>query len=380
MTQNLPALFAMSDLEKMATAIVKSNLFGIKTADQAITLMLVAQAEGMHPATAARDYHIIQNRPAMKADAMLARFQQAGGVVEWIEYSDSKVAGRFTHPQSPKPVLIEWTLEMAKRIGLANKDNWRNYPRAMLRARVISEGVRTSYPAIATGIYTPEEVQDFAGEKDITPRGGVMEALPSERQRVLHETAAQMRSYLEEGKEWEAFNLQETSGFDADEQVALHGLFSSKQRALLKRMKDAERAQETGTINESQRKRLEARITELGLNRDVVKDYCKIQFGVEHFKELTGSQYQALDNELPALKGSTVTAPSQSTSGPTLPAGAGVTGEGATLSAEQIKTLLAECEQRGIKVERLLVSAKISKIDDLQAHRYAATLKWIQTR
>ena len=73
-------------------------------------------------------------------------------------------------------------------------------------------------------------------------------------------------------------------------------------------------------------------------------------------------------------------APSQSTPGPTLPAGAGVTGEGATLSAEQIKTLLAECEQRGIKVERLLVSAKISKIDNLQAHRYDATLKWIQTR
>jgi hypothetical protein len=31
----------------------------------------------------------------------------------------------------------------------------------MLRARVISEGIRTVYPGVAVGIYTPEEVNDF---------------------------------------------------------------------------------------------------------------------------------------------------------------------------------------------------------------------------
>jgi len=72
-----------SDIERMANAITASKLFGVKTQNEAIALMLIAQAEGMHPATAARDYHVIQNRPALKADAMLARFQQAGGSVEW---------------------------------------------------------------------------------------------------------------------------------------------------------------------------------------------------------------------------------------------------------------------------------------------------------
>src|SRR6185295_3466560 len=112
---------------------------------------------------AIRDYHIIQGKPALKADAMLARFQQEGGVVNWVEYSDTKVSGEFSHPKSsPKPVTITWTIEQAKRIGIANKDTWRNYPRAMMRARCISEGVRTVYPGIAVGIYTIEEVQDFA--------------------------------------------------------------------------------------------------------------------------------------------------------------------------------------------------------------------------
>lgn len=40
----------------------------------------------------------------------------------------------------------------------------------MLRARVISEGIRTVYPGCIAGTYTPEEVQDFQpAEKDITP-------------------------------------------------------------------------------------------------------------------------------------------------------------------------------------------------------------------
>ena len=156
------AVVPVSDIQTMAKAVAESNLFGIKTPQQAMALMLIAQAEGTHPALAARDFHIIQGRPALKADAMLARFQAAGGVVEWVDYNDAKVSGRFSHPvASPKPVLIEWTLEQAKRIGLAGKDNWKNYPRAMLRARVISEGVRTVYPGIAVGLYTVEEVQDM---------------------------------------------------------------------------------------------------------------------------------------------------------------------------------------------------------------------------
>jgi len=57
---------------------------------------------------------------------------------------------------------VSWSLAQAKAIGIANKDNWKNYPRAMLRARVVSEGIRSVYPGCVVGVYTPEEVQDFA--------------------------------------------------------------------------------------------------------------------------------------------------------------------------------------------------------------------------
>jgi hypothetical protein len=158
------ALIPVGEIQTMATAIAKSGLFGMKTAEQAMALMLVAQAEGYSPALAARDYHVIQGRPALKADAMLARFQAAGGKVEWKRYTDQEVSATFSHPQGGT-LELSWTFEQAKRIGLTGKDNWRNYPRAMLRARVISEGIRTIYPGVVAGSYTPEEVQDFDAPK-----------------------------------------------------------------------------------------------------------------------------------------------------------------------------------------------------------------------
>lgn len=185
------ALVPMTDLRQMAEAVAKSQLFGMKTAEQALALMLVAQAEGLHPATAARDYHIIQGRPTLKADAMLARFQQNGGVVEWVEYTDTKVSAKFSHHvNSPAPVLVEWTFEQAKKIGLTGKDNWKNYPRAMLRARVVSEGIRTVFPAVAVGVYTPEEAEEF---KDINP------APNQKRQRRLPQESQEVQDVQPEG-------------------------------------------------------------------------------------------------------------------------------------------------------------------------------------
>jgi hypothetical protein len=153
-------IYSMPDIEKAGAYIAKSGLFGVKSPEQAVALMLVAQAEGRNPFEAARDYHIIQNRPALKADAVLTRFQQAGGSVEWQEYTDTKVVGKFTHPKGGY-VVVDWTLDRAKQAGLLGKDSWKNYPRAMLRARCISEGVRTVFPGVASGIYTVEEVQDM---------------------------------------------------------------------------------------------------------------------------------------------------------------------------------------------------------------------------
>jgi len=154
-------LIPYADMQQMAEAMVKSNLFGMKDVNQVIALGLVAQADGMPFASAVRDYDIILGRPALKSASMQARFQAAGGKVEWKDYTDEQVTGVFSHPNGGS-LELTWTIEQAQRIGLVKPNSgWSKYPRAMLRARCLSEGIRTVFPGCLGNMYAPEEVQDF---------------------------------------------------------------------------------------------------------------------------------------------------------------------------------------------------------------------------
>jgi hypothetical protein len=148
---------AFSEVERLAVSIARSGLFGIKTPDQAMALMMIAHAEGRHPALAARDYDIIQGRPSKKAEAMLRDFLEAGGKVEWHKLDDTVADATFVHPQGGK-VRIAWDMARAAKAGLTGKDMYKKFPRQMLRSRAISEGVRTVWPGATSGMYVPEEV------------------------------------------------------------------------------------------------------------------------------------------------------------------------------------------------------------------------------
>jgi hypothetical protein len=153
------AVYGLNDMTKMAEAIAKSGLFGMKSWEQALALMLVAQSENQHPATITQDYDIIQGKACRKTHSVMARFQQMGGRVEWHALTDQIADATFTHPAGGS-LRIQWTFEQAKKANLTGKDNWKNYPRAMLRARVIAEGVRAVYPAAIGGMMVAEEAQD----------------------------------------------------------------------------------------------------------------------------------------------------------------------------------------------------------------------------
>jgi hypothetical protein len=147
----------------MADAAHKSGLFpALRSPDAVMTLMLLCQAEGLHPIQALRRYDIIEGKPALKTDAMLADFMERGGRVKWAtDNSHERCSANFSAPGLEAPVTVTWTVEDAKRAGLTGKKNWVGYTRQMLRARVVSEGIRLSMPSVVVGLYSPEEVADF---------------------------------------------------------------------------------------------------------------------------------------------------------------------------------------------------------------------------
>jgi hypothetical protein len=187
----------ISEIVRMAEIVAKSKLFGVKSADEAAALMLIAQAEGLHPAIAARDYHIISGRPALKADAMLSRFQTAGGSVKWITYTDAEVKAEFSHAKGGS-VTISWDMARAQQAGVTGNQTWKKYPRQMLRARCISEGIRTVYPGCVVGTYTPEEVEDMEPVKPVEVQPESVATVPPKERKITMEQAKAIYARLAE--------------------------------------------------------------------------------------------------------------------------------------------------------------------------------------
>lgn len=194
-------LIPFPDIEKMAIAIAKSKLFGMQTPEQVIALMLIAQAEGKHPAIVARDYDIIQGRPSKKSEAMLRDFLAAGGSMDWNRLDDECADATFQIGEG-KPVRIVWDMQRANRAGLAAKDMWKKYPRQMLRSRVVSEGIRTVCPAATSGMYVPEEVRDFdqPAEKAIKEASPEPKELPEYPADQFEKNSITWRTMIESGK------------------------------------------------------------------------------------------------------------------------------------------------------------------------------------
>lgn len=313
------AVIPMADVMKMAQAVASSGLFGVKDANQAMALMLVAQAEGRHPALAARDYDIIQGRPAKKTEAMLRDFLENQGKVEWHQLDDAMASATFSHP-SGGSVRIDWDMGRAKAAGLATRDMWRKYPRQMLRSRCVSEGIRTVCPMATSGMYVPEEIRDIGPEKDITPdpitpKSGAKERLSRGQQDKVDAVAVACQEHLDNGSAEDAAVELDNAALDADEMVYFWTQFDAKAgkaiaeagKALRKARKAAtlppaapEPAPASETITPAQHKRLEARIKELGADRDKLKAYVMKEYGIEHLNHLTKDAYNAVDEILDA--------------------------------------------------------------------------------
>lgn len=115
---------------------------------------------GMGPMESMRSIHIIEGRPTMSADLMLARAIRAGIRVTWLR-TDTTIARIKLERAGFAPFELAYTVDDAKTAGLWGKNTWAKFPAQMLRARAISGAMRAYAPdVLGSGIYTSEEVTD----------------------------------------------------------------------------------------------------------------------------------------------------------------------------------------------------------------------------
>jgi hypothetical protein len=158
----LPALLnptVWTVLKEQANVIVASGFApkSIKTAEQALAVMLKGHEMGLPPMLSLAEIKIIQGTPTMSASLMLAMMYKAGIEINFLRLTDEGCTMEVRRPGREKQI-IKFDMEDAKRAGLSSNDSWRKYPRAMCRSRCTSEAARSVAPDIIMIGYTPDEI------------------------------------------------------------------------------------------------------------------------------------------------------------------------------------------------------------------------------
>jgi hypothetical protein len=166
---------------KFADQLVKTGFLpkAVDTAGKALAIIFAGQEIGIPPMHALRSINVIQGKPSLAAELQLALFKQRGGRSKWIR-SDADVAEIWLRHPNGDEHTETFTMDDAKRASLVKKDGWQFYPKAMLRARAITAGLRAVAPDIIAGIYDPEELGadvTVDGEIVVPPTKG-LEAAP----------------------------------------------------------------------------------------------------------------------------------------------------------------------------------------------------------
>jgi hypothetical protein len=188
----------LAAIKTLGEAFKTSPMLGLTTPGDGIVLAMTCMADGITPLDFIRKYHIIEGRPSMRADAMAAEFRRRGGKVRWLQLGEKGVAEAEFEFEG-QTLRGSFSLDDARRMLGKDKDgkdridkpngNWQKNPDAMLRARLLSNFIRMMAPEIVAGVYTPEEVQDFADDVQVKP-AAARKAVADRRQAEVAEAVA----------------------------------------------------------------------------------------------------------------------------------------------------------------------------------------------
>ena len=137
---------------------------------------------GLAPMQALQNIAVINGKPSVYGDAMMALVQASAVCDDVEEYFENEgtpnpVAVCVAKRKNRKPVVAKFSVEDAKRAGLWGKQGpWSAYPKRMMQMRARGFALRDAFPDVLKGLISAEQAQDYPDEakprpaKDITPR------------------------------------------------------------------------------------------------------------------------------------------------------------------------------------------------------------------
>lgn len=161
------------ELARLSNAVVRSGLApsSVNRAEDAMIILMSGAELGLTAMQSLRSIHVIKGRPVLSADLMVALVRRSPSCefFDLIELTNDRCVYETKRVEARTSVTFEFSMDDAKRAGLLNNDNWKKYPRNMLRARCASSLARAEYPELLTGVYDPDELAEPAAPQNTRP-------------------------------------------------------------------------------------------------------------------------------------------------------------------------------------------------------------------
>lgn len=163
---------SFQDIMSIGKAFAESGMFpDIKSAAMAVVKIQAGQELGIAPFAAMSGIHIIAGKATVGAGLMAAKVKASNKYDYEVIQMDEKICSLDFYQGKKKLGNSTFTIEDAKK---ADTKNIGKFPRNMLFARAISNGVRWYAPDVFTSpVYTPEEMQfvtEDVPHEDVTPQ------------------------------------------------------------------------------------------------------------------------------------------------------------------------------------------------------------------
>lgn len=161
---------------------------------------------GLQPMQAMQSIAVINGRPSLWGDAMLA-LVKAHPAFEWIkEECDGNVAICTIKRRGEPEVVQSFSMEEAKRAGLTGKQGpWTQYPKRMLQMRARGFALRDAFPDALRGVVSAEEARDTPAERDmgaaevVSSRPAAPAALPDYSQDAFADNLPKWSALMQSG-------------------------------------------------------------------------------------------------------------------------------------------------------------------------------------
>ena len=187
----------------MGDIFAQSGLFpDIKTKAQAAVKILAGKELGLSPFESMKNLYLVNGKLAIQSNALASLVKtnpKYDYKVEVITNEECKISFWEIKGDTKTEIGVsEFTFKDAAKAGLANKDNWKNFPRNMLFARALANGVRFYCPDAACGWHIAEEYEDLLPANrtetiTITAKGEVVNNGKSEENKEGNLEANEMR-------------------------------------------------------------------------------------------------------------------------------------------------------------------------------------------